>query len=82
MCWSIGKYINKELLDLNRGDYGEKVIEYLAQELLVKYGRGYSRPNLFRMVKFAKLYPDKEIISTLSRQLSLRMICSIEDKLK
>jgi len=41
LCWSIGKYINKKLLDLDRGDYGEKVIEFLAQELLVKYWRGY-----------------------------------------
>jgi hypothetical protein len=47
--------------------------------------RGYSRPNLFRMIKFAKSFPDREIVSTLSRQLSWShfvLICAIEDTLK
>src|SRR3990167_10868944 len=45
----------------------------------------YSRPNLFRMIKFAKQFPDREIVSTLSRQLSWShfvIICSIDDDLK
>jgi hypothetical protein len=32
--------------------------------------RGYSRPNLFRLVRFAEFFLDGEIVSTLSRQLS------------
>ncbi|MFO0824913.1 MAG: YhcG family protein [Gemmataceae bacterium] len=33
------------------------------------YGNGYSRPNLFRMVRFAEVFPDREIVSTLSAKL-------------
>jgi predicted nuclease of restriction endonuclease-like (RecB) superfamily len=38
--------------------------------LSAEFGSGYSRPNLFRMIRFAEVFPDREIVSTLSRQLS------------
>ena len=47
-----------------------EVVQSLAKQLTQEYGRGYSRPALFRMVKFAEIFPDVEIVSTLSRQLS------------
>jgi hypothetical protein len=34
-----------------------------------EFGNGYSRPNLFRMIRFAEVFPDEQIVSTLSRQL-------------
>lgn len=85
LCWLIGKRIEDEILKANRAEYGEQVVAHLATELSNKYGRGYSRPNLFRMVKFVKLFPNQEIVSTLSRQLSwshIILICSIEEQLK
>lgn len=85
LCWLIGKRINEEILQEDRAEYGEMVIVSLAQQLSLLYGKGYSRPNLFRMIKFAKQYPDKNIVSTLSRQLSWShfiLICAIDDDLK
>lgn len=83
--WLIGTRINHAILGEERAEYGEQIINNLAEKLTLKYGKGYSRPSLFRMVRFAKLFPDKEIVSTLSRQLSwshLLLICAIEDELK
>ena len=83
--WMIGTRINNEILTDKRAEYGEKVIVKLAEELSLEYGAGYSKPNLFRMIKFAKVFPDKEIVSTLSRQLSwshFTIICGIDDRLK
>ena len=83
--WLIGSRINQAVLCDVRAEYGEQIIDRLAEQLTLKYGKGYSRPNLFRMVRFAKLFPEKEIVSTLSRQLSwshLLLFCSIEDELK
>ena len=57
----------------------------LANHLTLTYGKGYSRPNLFRMIKFAKQFPNREIVSTLSRQLSWShfvLISAIDDQLK
>ncbi|MEN8237452.1 MAG: PDDEXK nuclease domain-containing protein [Pseudomonadota bacterium] len=85
LCWLIGKRIDAEILKSQRAEYGENIVVSLVKELSAKYGKGYSRPNLFRMIKFAKLFPDREIVSTLSRQLSWShfiAVCSIEEKLK
>lgn len=85
LCWLIGKRIDEEVLKSERAEYGEAIITSLAKELSLAYGKGYSRPNLFRMIKFAKQFPNREIVSTLSRQLSWShfvIICSIEDDLK
>lgn len=85
LCWLIGKRIDAEVLKTERAEYGEAIVTSLAEHLSLTYGRGYSRPNLFRMIKFAKSFPDRKIVSTLSRQLSWShfvIICSIDDDLK
>lgn len=83
--WLIGSRINQAILGDVRAEYGEQIINRLAEQLTLRYGKGYSRPSLFRMVRFTKLFPEKEIVSTLSRQLSwshLLLLCAIEDDLK
>lgn len=85
LCWLIGTRIDEEILKSERAEYGETIIVSLADHLTLTYGKGYSRPNLFRMIKFAKLFPNREIVSTLSRQLSWShfvLICAIDDQLK
>lgn len=85
LCWLIGKRINEEVLKTERAEYGEGIVIELAKHLAVTYGKGYSRANLFRMIKFAKLFTNKNIVSTLSRQLSWShfvLICAIDDNLK
>lgn len=81
--WSIGKRINEEILANDRANYGEEIINSIAIELAAQFGKGYSRAALFRMVRFAKMYPDKDIVSTLSRQLSWShavLICQLEQE--
>jgi len=85
LCWLIGKRIDAEILKAERAEYGETIVTSLAEQLSLAYGKGYSRANLFRMIKFAKQFPDRKIVSTLSRQLSWShfvIICSIDDNLK
>jgi predicted nuclease of restriction endonuclease-like (RecB) superfamily len=68
--WQVGERIRKETLKSGRAAYGEQIISTLSRRLAADFGNGYSRPNLFRMIRFAELFPDREIVSTLSRQLS------------
>ncbi len=85
LCWLIGKRIDEEILKSERAEYGENVVILLSKHLLLNYGKGYSRPNLFRMIKFFKAFPNREIVSTLSRQLSWShfvLICAIDEDLK
>jgi predicted nuclease of restriction endonuclease-like (RecB) superfamily len=75
--WHIGKRIRIEILKESRAEYGEQVVNSIAKRLTAEYGRGYSRPALFRMVKFAEVFSDSEIVSTLSRQLSWSHLAEI-----
>jgi predicted nuclease of restriction endonuclease-like (RecB) superfamily len=85
LAWFIGKRIEDELLQHKRADYGEKLIESIAETLSRQYGSGYTRSSIFRMIKFYRYFSDERIVSTLSRQLSWShfiLICTMEDELK
>jgi hypothetical protein len=66
----VGWRIRNEILDSRRAVYGEEIVSTLSRQLSAEFGSGYSRPNLFHMIKSAESFPDREIVSTLSRQLS------------
>ena len=70
LYWQIGKRVREDILHEKRADYGEEIVSSLATQLTAEYGRGFSRQNLFRMIRFAEVFPDEEIVSSLMRQLS------------
>ena len=70
MYWNIGKRIQEEVLRNQRAEYGQTIVSTLSRQLSADYGRGFSRPNLFRMVRFAEVFPDERIPQALSLQLS------------
>ncbi len=71
LYWHIGARINKEVLNNQRADYGKQIIATLSQQLQSEYGgKGFDERNLRRMMQFAQLFPDIQIVSTLSTQLS------------
>ena len=85
LYWSIGKRINEEILKGDRANYGEQIISQISVELTHKFGKGYNKANLFRMIRFAKLYPNSKIIATVSRQLSwshIILICQMNNELQ
>jgi predicted nuclease of restriction endonuclease-like (RecB) superfamily len=68
-----------------RASYGEQIVDALSRQLSEEYGRGFSRPNLFHMIRFAETLPDRKIVYALSRQLSwthLRQIIYLDDPLQ
>ncbi len=70
MYWHIGKRINREILGNERATYGHKIVATLSRQLQEEYGnKGYEEKNLRRMMQFANLFPDEQIVATLSRQL-------------
>ena len=68
--WHVGKRINEEVLQGERADYGKQVIASLAKDLVQQYGKSFEARNLRRMVQFAEVFPDFEIVVPLARQLS------------
>jgi len=41
----------------------------LSAQLVTEFGMGFAEKNLRRMVQFAEVFPDEQIVVTLSRQL-------------
>jgi len=85
LYWQIGQRINNEVLQGERADYGKEIVSELAKILTMQFGRGWSKRNLFQMIKFAEEFPEVEIVQTLSAQLSWShfvQLCSIDDELK
>ena len=85
LYWRIGKRIHEDVLGRERAEYGEQVVAKLAGQLTTEYGQGFSRFNLFRMIKLAELFPDERIVATLSQQLSwshFRELLPLEDPLQ
>lgn len=68
--WHVGKRINEEVLHGERAEYGKQVVESLAKELVALYGKSFVVRNLRRMMQFAEVFPDFEIVSPLVSQLS------------
>jgi predicted nuclease of restriction endonuclease-like (RecB) superfamily len=69
LYWQVGSLIRTEILNEKRASYGEEILSTLSKELTADFGKGYSWPNLSRMVRFAELFADREIVVSLSRQL-------------
>ncbi len=85
LYWQIGHRINQDILNNERAEYGKNVIAHLSQQLKHGYGSGFDRYNISRMVRFAKLYSEPQIVVTLSQQLSWShfiKLMVIEDQLK
>ena len=70
LYWQIGERIHRDILGSQRAGYGEAIIPTLSQQLTTDYGRGFSAKNLRHMLRFAEVFPDPQIVSTLSRQLA------------
>jgi predicted nuclease of restriction endonuclease-like (RecB) superfamily len=70
LYWQLGERIKRELIGEGRAAYGEQIVSTLSRQLSAEYGRGFSRPSLFRMIRLADVFPDQEIVRTLSAQLS------------
>lgn len=75
--WQIGSIVDAEVLGQERAEYGAQTLVTLSHDLTARYGKGFDRPNLNRMVSFARMFPDREICVTLSRQLSWSHILAL-----
>ena len=70
--WLIGYRIaEEELAGEERAEYGAEVIRRLSKELTKKYGKGYTKTNLYNFYKFYKYFP--EIFHSMSGKSAIRL---------
>ncbi len=71
LYWKIGERINIDLLEGQRAKYGNQIVSQLAAQLQQQYGkRGFQERNIRRMIQFAELFPDFQIVSQAATKLS------------
>ena len=78
LYWNIGKVINEN------SAWGNKFVENLARDIKLDFpdAKGYSVRNLKYMAKFAKTFPDVEIVQSLTAQLTWTHSNALLDKVK
>ncbi|MBS3911129.1 MAG: hypothetical protein KGZ70_04730 [Hydrogenophaga sp.] len=84
LYWHIGRRISAELLQGQRGTYGQQVAE-LARQLTADFGKGWSEQQLRHCLRLVDTFPDEQILSTVRREWSwshLKALIYIEDPLK
>lgn len=69
LYWQVGHRIRTEVLGQKRADYGDRIVPTLAADLATEFGSGFAEKNLRRMIQFAEIFPDRDIVAALSRQL-------------
>lgn len=70
LSWKVGERIRREVLREKRAGYGEEILQSLSAKLETELGRGFSARNLANMVCFAEVFPDREIVVSLIRELT------------
>lgn len=69
LYWQVGSRIRADVLQDKRATYGEQILPTLSAKLAPDYGQGFGERNLARMIRFVEVFPDREIVFGLSRQL-------------
>lgn len=65
--WMIGQHIVElEQSGDERAEYGTALVERLAVDLTERFGRGFSRQNIWQMRLFYQSYPPEQILQTVS----------------
>ncbi|MDP3850436.1 MAG: PDDEXK nuclease domain-containing protein [Luteolibacter sp.] len=70
LYWSVGDRIRRDVLHEKRATYGSEILPTLSSKLVSEFGRGYSPRNLASMIRFAEIFPDPEILQSLTAKLS------------
>jgi predicted nuclease of restriction endonuclease-like (RecB) superfamily len=70
LYWEVGQRIRTEILKSRRAAYGKEIISTLSNKLAAEFGNGFSQPNLSRMTRLVEVFPDRDTVAALSRQLS------------
>jgi predicted nuclease of restriction endonuclease-like (RecB) superfamily len=71
MYWHIGERINREVLGNQRAEYGKQIVTQVSAQLQEEFGgNNFAERNIYRMMRFAELFPDIKILTSVMSKLS------------
>lgn len=56
--WLLGKRIQQDVLKEQRAEYGVQVVANLAKALTDRYGKGFTKTNLYHFINFYQAWPN------------------------
>jgi predicted nuclease of restriction endonuclease-like (RecB) superfamily len=68
--WRVGKRINDDILENQRADYGKQIVVAVSRQLTEHYGKTFEEKGLRRMMQFANVFGEEQIVVALQRQLN------------
>ena len=78
MYWHIGERINREVLGNQRAEYGKQIVSAVSTQLQEEYGKkGFESRSIWRMMQFAKDFPDFKIVSAVATQITWSHVIEI-----
>src|ERR1700733_3203008 len=69
MYWKIDARIRQDVLGEERAAYGEQIVSTLSRQLSAGYGSGFSRQNLFHMIRFVEAWPEETEAAELAQHM-------------
>lgn len=69
LYWRMGRRLSTEVLGGDRAAYGEQIVATVSRQLESEFGKGFGEKNVRRMIQFAELFPDEQIVVSLLQQL-------------
>jgi len=69
LYWEIGTRIRRDILGAARAEYGDQIVSTLSRQLTAEYGAGFSRQNLFHMIRFVEAWPEQAQVTALAQHL-------------
>jgi len=84
LYWNIGKHIKIHILQNQKAGYGEQIIATLSNQLSSAFGKGWSKQQLWNCLYVVEIFPELQIISTLSGELTwshIKEIIFLKDEL-
>ena len=69
LYWEVGNRIRRDILGDGRAEYGNRIVSTLSGQLTAEFGAGFSRQNLFHMIRFVEAWPDRSQVTTLAQHL-------------
>ncbi|WP_228421982.1 PDDEXK nuclease domain-containing protein [Chryseobacterium soldanellicola] len=70
LYWKVGQRINEDILGNKRAEYGKEIILQISQQLTFEFGSSFSEKNIRKMMQFASVFGNFEIVASAMRQLS------------
>jgi predicted nuclease of restriction endonuclease-like (RecB) superfamily len=70
LYWHLGRRLLAESLQNERAEYGKRILATVSRELTLEFGPAFTLRLLYRAIQFCQSFPNQEIVSTLSTQLS------------